>query len=162
CPHDSGPGDGQPAQPTDLVALELAPVNPTITIVRPGVAPGPITFVATARRRDNMPRVIDSRAVRFSVDDHAIGLIDPMTGVFTAAGAGGVATVRAETTDGSMLSATTMVVVTTREIVLGPGVTSDDVDRLERTSVTTDVAASPTVDYPLEGAVMPRNVYPPH
>jgi hypothetical protein len=44
--------------------------------------------------------------------------------------------------------------------VLGPGVTPADQARIDGASPVAD--AAPRIDYPLEGAVMPRTVYPPN
>src|SRR3954451_14209377 len=45
------------------------------------------------------------------------------------------------------------------QALLGPGVTSADIARFD--AAPAGSCKGPRIDYPLEGAVMPRNVFPP-
>lgn len=151
---------GQP-DPRAIVELTLSPVDPVLSAT--SADPNPtLTFTAIGRQRDGNTRTLNG-SVRFSVDVTAIGTIDPSSGMFRAAGVGGRAIVRAETTDGSGLAATTQVTVNVSRQILGPGVTMADVERFMTARAASDEATTrPMIDYPLQGAVMPRNVYPPN
>ena len=46
-------------------------------------------------------------------------------------------------------------------VTLGPGVDPADPARIDAAPAAADPASAPTIDYPLEGAIMPSNVFPP-
>ncbi len=161
CRDAGATADGRVRQPlaTDLISLALDPTGPVLD-ASGGTHPT-VTFTAVGFQRDGRTRRLTGAAMRFSVDLAAIGTIGASTGLFTAAGLGGVAQVRVATLDGSMLTAATTVTVNVHTTVLGPGVTDADVTRFNAATPSSDASMSPTIDYPLSGAVMPMNVYPP-
>lgn len=147
---------GRPSNPA--VSLTLTPERPTLEVV--DGARSTVTFRATVRLRDGTSRPLTT-GVRFTVDDTTFGAIDESTGEFVATGVGGRATVRAATVDGTSLTAMTTVTVNATRRVLGEGVTEADRARLDAMTATDGSDQSPVVDYPLEAAVMPRNVAAP-
>lgn len=153
--------DASQPDPRAIVEITLSPMDPVLQVT--SADPNPtVTFTAIGRQRDGITRVLNG-TVRFTLDVSALGTIDPSSGMFRAAGVGGRATVRAEAMDGSGLVATTSVTVNVNRVVLGPGVTMADVDRFRGAMLASDEATTrPVIDYPLQGAVMPRNVYPPN
>ncbi len=151
--------DRSTARPSELVALELAPVDPVIEVT--DTARPTITFRARGTQRDGLSRALTT-GVRFSLDDTSLGALDASTGVFTPSGVAGVGRVRLATVDGSALTAETGLTVVVRRSFRGPGVTDAMVATLTGAALTGEgTAQSPLVDYPLQGAVMPRNVFPP-
>ncbi len=163
CPgtrSDGGLADAISTRPTDLLAIHLDPANPTVRINDSDPHPT-LTFAVTGEQRDRQTRRID--AVRFQIDNSAYGAIDPVSGTLQASGLGGVATVRVFTVDGSQLSASATVTFVVSHIVNGPAVTEMDRNAFNGAPTAADAdATSPQIDYPLDGAVMPRNVHAPH
>ncbi len=147
--------------PTDLVGLRIEPANVTLTLE--DAARTTVSYTAIAMQRDGRTRTLAS-GVRFSIDIEAIGTMDGATGVFTPAGVGGLLRVRAATLDGTLLSADTALTVIVRRTVVGMGV-GDVVDVRRRFEMAVNAPDEATtrssVDYPLDRAVMPRNVHPP-
>jgi len=96
----------------------------------------------------------------FAIDDVSAGLVDEANGVYTTNGAaGGSATLTATAEVGGIpYSVTAPITVRIEQELLGPGVPADVVDRFA--TPTTDDARKAQLVYPLEGAVMPQNVYP--
>ncbi len=162
------PGDGEalPAfdaargrtQPTDLVSIALDPADPSL-VAGPG-APPSVTFRVTGRQRDGRAREV-TQYRRFSLDNAALGALDPDTGAFTGTGVGGSTRVRVALVDGSALTAETTLTVTARHRVLADGVSDADRARVDDARPSGAPAETPLVDYPLQGAVLPENVYPP-
>jgi hypothetical protein len=104
----------------------------------------------------------DATRAEFSLDVAAIGDIDDATGEFVANGAiGGSATVTARvSTPGAKLSATAVLSVTLERSVLGDNVPDDVAAQFEAATSVDDPSRSAQVVYPLDGVVMPQNVYP--
>ncbi len=97
----------------------------------------------------------------FSLDSPAFGAISASSGKFVATGvAGGETQVRVEVPGvaGAVLSAEATVRVRLTRVVLGAGITVDDVDKFSAPAVAD---AQVNIVYPLEGALMPQNVFPP-
>jgi hypothetical protein len=148
----------RPPQPTDLVAIELLPQNPVVSVR--GTTPGMVTFQVRGRQRNGTMRDV-TQLLRFSLDTPVIGMINADTGLFTASGVGGVSVVRVSTVDGTALSAQTMVTVNVRATTQVE-VSDAERDAFDATAATGAAAETPAIDYPLARAVMPQNVYPPH
>lgn len=155
---DVPPIDRTTARPTDLVGIELAPQNPTLEASL-GMRPA-VTFRVVGRQRDGMTRDVTTSR-RFTIDVASLGSIDESSGAFVGTGLPGVTNVRVALTDGTALTAQTRLTINARYTVSGPNVSMADRERFERATPTGDAAQAPLVDYPLEGAVMPQNVYPP-
>ncbi|MGE0791110.1 MAG: hypothetical protein AB7S26_35890 [Sandaracinaceae bacterium] len=158
CQTTVPPGDGGNESPTDIISLTIAPVDPVIVLPDD---PATLTFTVEAMQRDGTPRPLTSGIV-FTLDNVAIGTLHPSTGVFTAAGVGGVATVTVRLSGGSGPSASTSLTVTFHGEVFGMGVSPTDIAVFDGATPVADPTMSPGVDYPLAHAVMPRNVYPPN
>ena len=152
---DSGAADA--GSPTEIVSLSITPENPVINLPDD---PGTVGFSVTAQQRDGTVLTLTDR-VEFTIDDASLGTVDVHSGVFTAAGTGGTATLRAQEV-GTGASVTTQITVNWHGVMLGDGVTASDPDGFDAATASTDAASAPSVDYPLAGAVMPRNVYPPN
>jgi len=151
--------DRSAVRPSELVALELAPLGPTVEVtdtLRPTV-----TFRVRGTQRDGLTRAL-TVGVRFTLDDPTLGALDATTGVFTPSGVGGVGRVRVATVDGSALTAETALTVNVRRTVRGAGVNDAMVAAITGAALAGDgTPTAPRVNDPLEGAVMPRNVFPP-
>lgn len=151
--------DRSTARPSKLVALEIAPADPVVEVT--DAARPTVTFRARGTQRDGLTRTLTT-GVRFTLDDTTLGALDASTGVFTPSGVAGVGRVRLATVDGSALTAETGLTVTVRRTFRGPGVTDAMVATLTGAALAGEgTPQSPLVDYPLAGAVMPRNVFPP-
>ncbi len=156
--HCMAGGDAGMESPTDILSLTLTPDNPVIAL--PG-DPLTLAFTVVGEQRDGTTVPLTSGLV-FSIDNPSLGDIGPSSGVFTAAGVGGTATVRVQQAGGVGPAATTGLTVTYRGVVLGTGVSPSDPGIFDGATPSTDASTSPRIDYPLAGAVMPRNVYPPN
>ncbi len=143
--------------PTDLVSLSIEPADSTLDVV-PGVA-ATATFQVIGRQRDGRTRDV-TQYRRFSLDNTALGALNPDTGAFTSAGVAGVARVRVALVDGSTLTAETGFTVRVRSTTL-TGVSESDRATLDGLRSTGAAAEVPALDYPLARAVLPQNVYPP-
>ncbi len=97
----------------------------------------------------------------FSIDTLAIGVIDEVAGRFVANGTvGGTAVVTVTVKNGGPdLTAESHLRVKLERIVIGPGVAPDAPDLFD-TAPLFDPARAAAVVYPLDGAVMPENVFP--
>jgi hypothetical protein len=99
----------------------------------------------------------DATGPEFSIDTRDIGELDAASGDFVANGAiGGVATITAVA---SGLTATTTVTVTLHRTLRVGDVPADVSDRFAAAPVS-DAMREAGVVYPLDGVVMPQNVYP--
>ncbi len=156
-PASSDAGEGMDAgSPTDLIALSLMPDNPVIQLPDD---PSTLSFTVLGRQRDGSTRTLTS-GLLFTIDNASIGSINLLTGLFTASGSGGSATVRVQL-GGAGPSASTTLTVNWHGTVLGSGVSPTDPDVFGGATPSTDASTAPAIDYPLASAVMPRNVYPP-
>lgn len=134
--------------PDDVVELRISPEDPVLT--SENGAEVTQVFELFATERDGTERVV--------------------SGVWTGGGVVGTITAGTYTANGSHagadtvfasyggLTATTRVTVNVRRVIIGTGV-PDDVGA--RFSSATAGASTTNLLYPLEGAVMPANVYPP-
>lgn len=156
--EDGGTRPDSGEHPTDVVMLSLLPDNPVIALP---ADPLTLAFTVVGTQRDGTMRMVTSGLV-FAIDSASLGTMDPVSGVFTAAGVGGTATVRVQASGGLGPAATTMLTVTSHEVVLGTDVPATAPDVFDGATPSEDAAMAPAVDYPLAGAVMPRNVYPPN
>lgn len=99
----------------------------------------------------------------FEIDTVSIGLLDPASGLFTANGTiGGSAVVDVSVANpgGATLTATAAVTVELERAYRGEGIGDAEVDRFATATPADDAARSAGVVYPLDGVVMPQNVYP--
>jgi len=150
-------GDDPGARPTDLISARVEPPTALLESIDGSMPVEAFRLIGV--QRDGVEVTLSS--VVWSLDLLRPGGIDSM-GVYTASGtAGGVVTVSGSGTSisGAMLSANATVTVTIRRTILGPGVDTSVSGHFDGAAV-----ADPTsidVLYPLEGAVMPGNVYPP-
>ncbi|MCH2108449.1 MAG: hypothetical protein MK135_03920 [Polyangiaceae bacterium] len=95
----------------------------------------------------------------YSVDSQTIGTINPDTGVFVANGiVGGRVEVTATSKTNESLQVSYFLEINVVRTIFGDGVESDDALRFAQ--LIEDESRAPTIDYPLDGAVMPQNVYP--
>ncbi|MCC7385279.1 MAG: PD40 domain-containing protein [Deltaproteobacteria bacterium] len=155
---DGGGGLGSDASaPATLVRLEITPAAAEL-VSRDGAA-ATQTFAATGVFSDASSRPM---AARFSVDPLQLGSIRETTGVFTANGYfGGTAIVRATAREGAIeLSAEATLRVRLERSVFAAG-TASSAPTLFAPAPLTDPARAPSLVYPLDGAVMPDNVFPP-
>lgn len=143
--------------PSALVSVALDPAAPSL-VATPGMPPT-VTFRVIGRQRDGATREL-TRALRFTLDNGALGALHPDTGVFAGTGVAGVGRVRVALVDGSTLTAETTLTVNARSTTL-VGASEDERAILDRTPATGAAGEVPLVDYPLAGAVLPQNVYPP-
>ncbi len=160
CRRDAasdGARDSAPS-PTQLLSIEIMPRDVALVSID-GSRPT-AQFTVVGRQRDGRTRPVT--ALRYAIDVPALGAIGSATGMFTSSAFGGMAHVHVDTTDGSGLWAETTLSVTVHRTVRGTGVTDADVARFTGAMTAPDEATtSPVVNYPLEHAVMPRNVHPP-
>jgi len=144
---DSGPR-------RELVSLAIDPPSATLEVPL-GTHPTQTFTVVGSYSDGTMGPVV---APELSVDDVSTGDIDPASGVFTANGAiGGVVTVTA-IVPGTEASAEATLTVTLAHELVGDGVPDDAASRFE--APVDDDTRQADVVYPLDGALMPQNVYP--
>lgn len=99
----------------------------------------------------------------WSLDARTVGDIDPGSGTFTANGVvGGTATVTvmASSAGHGPFTATAMLEVFVQRTVMGPGTPTDVATRFSSAPPVADASREAGLVYPLDGAVMPQNVYP--
>lgn len=141
----------------DVVSIVVEP--PTAELVSIDGSMPEQTFTVVATLRDGTTRA--AFAPLFELDSREIGDIDAAGGLFVANGIiGGTATVTASVLGASgTLAATATVTVRLERTVLVPGAPADAATRFGGATVT-DPARAADIVYPLDGAVMPQNVYP--
>jgi hypothetical protein len=137
-----------------VVSLRLDPASAELTAVSGSALPTQ-SFRAIASLSDGTERA--AMIPVFSFDAPGIATIDEASGLATATGAiGGTGNVRVEAMG---LSATaTLRVRLTRE-VFTPGTDATIAARFTPPAID-DAARAASIVYPLDGAVMPQNVYP--
>lgn len=149
----SGEPDGGIARPTDVVSARVEPPVAALESIDGSMPTQAFQLIGV--QRDGLERVL-APAV-WSLSSLPPGSIDG-AGVYTASGAaGGVITITASSVE--VGRATAELTVTVRRTILGDGV-----DPSARGAFDGEPVADPSaieVLYPLEGAVMPANVYPP-
>lgn len=146
-------GDASVADATDPnapVALRLSPADPVLESVD-GAAVSQ-AFTVFVVERDGDERMVTASSWNAA---GTVGGIDS-TGTFTATGSHGGRDTVAATYMG--LRGSTSVTVNVRRTILGDGVPADVADRF---AAATPGGTPPALLYPLEGAVMPANVYAP-
>lgn len=154
---DAGGGGGVDAGITaTLEAIAIEPATADLVSVD-GSMPEQ-TFTVTGTYSDGVARPVTG--VSFSIDPLSLGNVDVASGTFVANGIiGGTATITATVTRPSGdLTATATVTVRLERTIAGPGAPADAASRFA--SPITDDARRAHLVYPLEGAVMPQNVYP--
>ena len=154
---DSGTGtDAGP--PVVLATIAVDPASADLVSID-GTMPTQ-AFSVIGTYSDGSTRVV--LGPTFTVVPISLGEIDVASGLFTANGViGGTATITARVPDpagGAMLEATATVRVRLERTILGDGVPADVADRF--TTLVTDDTRHALLVYPLDGAVMPQNVYP--
>lgn len=147
------------------------PDAPTIRIAEIRIEPATVTLRADGTSRPEQDfEVVGVRAdgtetaiavgIRWSIDTRTTGELDVGSGTFTANGViGGTATISAaiDGESGELSASATVEVQIVRELV-GPDVPADPGTLFA--APVDDGAASAGLVYPLDGAVMPQNVYP--
>ncbi|HEY4144717.1 hypothetical protein, partial [Pinirhizobacter sp.] len=156
CGPSHGPGAGDDVN-EGLVSIDVNPPNQTLTYAG---TPATVAYTATGHFSDGSTRVIDPGDVAFSLDadGETLGTITngTFTALGTAAGKGGV-----EATVGTIVGSTSvMVVVHTTQF--GSGVDPAAGSNFGADPIATGGAGEQTIDYPLDGAVMPSSVKAPH
>lgn len=144
---DAGPS------PTALISARLEPASAVLESVDGAMPTQALALIAM--QRDGTEVTITG--VRWTATLPLVGTLDA-EGLFTATGnVGGVVTVMALSPTG--LAATATVTVNLRRTVYGPG--ADATAATHFSGVPTADPSAIDVLYPLEGAVMPANVFPP-
>jgi hypothetical protein len=159
---DAGTGDAgldlPDSQPSvDLASVEISPPSAELTSTD-GSRPT-VDFEVTGVFTDGSRGPVSGAA--FSIDSNTIGIVDEASGRFMANGtAGGRATVTVTVPAvGSDLTATASIRVLLERVIIAPGAPSDAAD-IFATAPIFDPSRAAGVVYPLEGAVMPENVFP--
>jgi hypothetical protein len=156
---DAAPDDVPDLTPGKTVALEIEPASVTLTSRDGAVATQSFQLLAIDAAGQRTPV---SHGV-WSLDHDRVGRIDD-DGVFRTHGtAGGDVHVEALLTspDGVVLRArATIEVFLTRQFI-APSTSSREIANFDAPAIP-DSGRAASVVYPLEGAVMPRNVPPPH
>ncbi len=158
---DSGTEDA--TTPTDSAFDATLPqvtsirLDPTMASLTAAIGERPmVDFSAFAVRDDGSESPL-SGAV-FELDSNQVGDVDPGSGEFTANGiAGGMATLRVSA-PGIAATAEAPITVRIEETITGDGVPAGAPDLFA--APVDDEGRRAGMVYPLEGAVMPQNVYP--
>ncbi|MEZ4459213.1 MAG: hypothetical protein R3E66_05720 [bacterium] len=139
-----------------VVSIMIEPS--TVTLVSSGTEVGQdFQLLAT---RDDGSTVPYAGLVEWTFDEARIGRIGERDGQFVANGlVGGPGRVTAKLDDNSLPPVTADVRVTLERTFMGPN-TPMDAANLFANGSTTDAARQASIVYPLEGAVMPQNVFP--
>ena len=160
---DSGPAPDTAPPPVD--------VGPPATVTSVILEPAEATLVSVD---GSMPTqdfevfaVLSDGTMRaatgptFTIDPISLGEIDVASGLFTANGVIGGAAVVSVTVPGPAgeLTATANLTVRLERTLLGPGAPDDAPTRFTDPPVVDDARRAGLV-YPIDGAVMPQNVYP--
>lgn len=158
---DVGPEDASTTDvkttppPPEVVSIRLEPPSVTLSTTLGAEVSETFRVVATL---DNGTEYTHTQ-VNFDLDNKSIGQIQTTGGVFTAnALVAGVATVSAEAPALALPAVTATVTVKLEHRIDGPGVPAD-IDQRFLTTVSDEAFAAQIV-YPLDGVVMPQNVYP--
>lgn len=148
-------GGGQPGPTSKLKALAIEPALAELESID-GSRPEQV-FKVVGTLEDGTKTGVPSAS--FSLESIAFGAITEGSGKFVATGVAGGETkvlVEAPGVNGT-LTAEATVRVALKRVVLGAGVTVDMTDRF-KAPATAD--ATVNLLYPLEGALMPQNVFP--
>jgi WD40 repeat protein len=159
---DGGGGGGGDTDPEATVtAIEIEPS--TVTLISENGAKPEQEFNVMALYSDGR-RELYRDPVEFSIASERIGYIDPANGRFVAHGiVGGQTEITATPIGGSAdqrpVPANATIEVYLKRTVMGDGVPAD-VEQSFTGAQVTDPTRAADIVYPLEGAVMPENVYP--
>ncbi len=157
APHDGG--GGHDTQSTTVTSLKVVPATADI-VAADGATPEK-DFHVQATYADGHTGWYGG-SVEYSLDSERVGYIGPTDGAFIANGiVGGQATITATPLDGEahLDPATATVTVHIERTIRGDGV-ADDVAQSFVGTMVDDPARAAKVVYPLDGALMPENVYP--
>lgn len=155
CPPKCTDPNGCPTQQMPAYTSIAVTPNP-VTLNSDGQAVSQ-ALSATGTKPDG---TTEAAPVSWSVPANSIGTIDS-SGIFTANGSvGGTVTVTATYSVGGVtLTATTQITVTISKTAITPNTDPQAPTWFEQTP-TQDLAKSAKIVYPLDGVVMPQNVYP--
>ena len=150
------PGDGGGMLPGRMiVSVRLEPA--AASLVSTASQPQPTQRFSLVARFDDGTEGPYAGPVTYAIDDDTIGWIDGANGTFTANGAvGGRAEVTA--TVAGLAPAVGSLDVNLERLVIEPGAPADSASRFGQP--VEDLARTAGVVYPLDGVVMPQNVYP--
>ena len=148
--------DPNPTQ-AEWTSLQVMPAQATLAS-QDGAKPTQQFTVIGQRANGTLS---DPLSGTFSLPLNNIGTIEPSTGVFTATGevGGTVSGTVTVISNGVAVSGTFQVTVNVNKSILVPGAPSDAASHFTGTP-TLDVSKSAAIVYPLNGVVMPQNVYP--
>jgi hypothetical protein len=153
--EDSGQNNGTDQGRATIQELRVEPEMATL-VAADGATPSQ-DFEVVAVLDDGTTKPF--HAVEFEIDIESLGQLDPASGVFTANGiVGGTATVTAVPADADLQPATATLNVTIERTVFADGTPPDADTHFD--DVTMDPANAASIVYPLDGVVMPQNVYP--
>lgn len=156
---DASVDGGTQPRPDDIVSLAIDP--PMITVTVRDVMPAAQLLRAFAVRRDGMRMPLNNGV--WSIDSDRAATVSVDGELRINGRAGGIAHVQVEApgAGGMRLTASATVTINLqRELAIGGG-TVADYQRLFADAPMMDPMQSPTILYPLEGAVMPNNVAAP-
>ncbi|WP_168210476.1 PD40 domain-containing protein [Persicimonas caeni] len=156
---DDGGGSGDTGDHGPLTAIQIEPASVDLLSENGSQPQHDFAVVATFADGHTEPFGGD---VEFSVADEKIGYIDAANGNFVAHGIlGGETQVTATAVDATagIPPATATVRVFVKRTLVADGLPDDVAQSFQGAQVTDPTRAS-TVVYPLDGAVMPENVYP--
>jgi hypothetical protein len=178
CGGSSGPTDAMNDGPrpmdvadsgdtVDVVASDVVLANVRSILIAPVDAhlditdgmPASLVYHVTALLDDGTTQPL-TRDVQFSVGDPRFGTI-VTTGLFQSAGIGGTTTISAYVAGRPDLFASTSLTVTVHRTFIATGAPITAPMQYGSVSPTVDPMLSPQIVYPLDEAVMPRNVLPP-
>lgn len=149
--------DAGPPDPSRVASITIEPSDHSVQL-----GDGESTVAFRARGRGTAGESFAYVPVRWSLDSESIGTIDANTGLFTTSLAGGTVSVRATLVGNDAVRAMTSLTVRASTVHRGEGVTDRDVMRFASSMpVAAPTMTTPTIDYPLADAVMPRNVRAP-
>jgi hypothetical protein len=154
---DTGTGTDTTIPNRDIVSIEIAPTSASLVSIDGSMPEQAFTVSATLMDGS----IVTAVGPRFSVDTLTVGMVDEASGVFVANGViGGTAVVTATVAGATGdLTASATVEVSLERTILGPGVPADVADRFTGPPVMDDARRAGIV-YPLDGAMMPQNVFP--
>lgn len=161
APEDGGPiGSDVPRIDVPVITVDSITIEPEVATLT-GRVGETLTqaFTATAHLSDG--RTVPASGPAFTIENPRLGVIDPARGDFSSNGAVGgetTVTVTVSTSTGP-LSATAMLTVSYAAEIRGTDVTDATVALFGGTPGT-DPGHAVGLLYPLDGVVMPQNVYP--
>lgn len=156
---DSGADASLDTRPPTATVVSIAIDPPSASLVSTNGSMPTQAFTVTATLDDGS--MVAATAPRFTIDALSVGNVDEGSGTFTANGViGGQATITAAVAGAAGdVTATATVDVTLERTIVGADVPPDYEARFMGAPVTDDARRAQLV-YPLDGAVMPQNVYP--